>query len=53
MTPEMAEQARVMVLGWGYAQHVVAAFLRVNQGRVNDAVHGRIPRPGRCPKRES
>jgi hypothetical protein len=41
MTPEMANQARVMVIDWGYAQHQVAA-LNVNPGRVNDAVHGRI-----------
>jgi hypothetical protein len=42
MTPEMADQARVMVIDWGYAQHKVAAILNVNSGRVNDAVHGRI-----------
>jgi hypothetical protein len=42
MTPEMANQARVMVIDWGYVQHQVAAILNVNPGRVNDAVHGRI-----------
>lgn len=42
MTPEMADQARVMVIKWGFAQHQVAAILNVNPGRVNDAVHGRI-----------
>lgn len=42
MTHEMAHQARVMVIEWGFAQHQVAAILNVNPGRINDAVHGRI-----------
>lgn len=31
-----------MVLRLGMAQHVAAAKLGVNPGRVNDAIHGRI-----------
>jgi hypothetical protein len=42
MTPEMAHQARAIVIEWGYAQHQAAAILNVNPGRVNDAVHCRI-----------
>jgi len=42
MTPELASKAKTMVILQGLAQHVAAAKLNVNPGRINDAVHGRI-----------
>lgn len=41
MTAEMASKAKTMVLRLGMAQHVAAAKLNVNQGRINDVIHGR------------
>lgn len=41
MTPEMAGKAKTMVLRLGMAQHVTAAKLGVNPGRINDVIHGR------------
>lgn len=40
MTIEMASQAKTMVLRLGMAQHVVAARLGVNPGRVSEVVKG-------------
>ena len=42
MTKELASKAKTMVLRLGMAQHVAAAKLGVNPGRINDAIHGRI-----------
>jgi hypothetical protein len=42
MTEELAGKAKTMVLRLGMAQHLAAAKLGVNPGRVNDAIHGRI-----------
>jgi hypothetical protein len=42
MTAELASRAKTMVIRLGLAQHVAAAKLNVNPGRINDAVHGRI-----------
>lgn len=42
MTSELASKAKTMVVQLGMAQHLVAAKLGVNPGRINDAVHGRI-----------
>ncbi len=42
MTMELASKAKTMVILQGLPQHVAAAKLNVNQGRINDVVHGRI-----------
>jgi hypothetical protein len=42
MTAELASKAKTMVLQLGMAQHVAAAKLGVNPGRINAAVHGSI-----------
>jgi hypothetical protein len=42
MTEELASKAKTMVIRLGLAQHVAAAKLGVNPGRVNDAIHGKI-----------
>jgi hypothetical protein len=42
MTSELASKAKTMVLRLGMAQHVAAAKLNVNQGRISDAVSGKI-----------
>jgi hypothetical protein len=42
MTEELASKAKTMVIRLGMAQHVAAAKLGVNQGRVSDAIKGRI-----------
>jgi predicted XRE-type DNA-binding protein len=42
MTSEMASKAKTMVLKLRMAQHAAAAKLGVNQGRVSDAVNGKI-----------
>jgi hypothetical protein len=42
MTAELASKAKTMVIRLGMAQHVAAAKLGVNPGRVNDAIHGKI-----------
>ena len=42
MTAELASKAKTMVLRLGMAQHVAAAKLGVNPGRVNHAIRGLI-----------
>lgn len=42
MTAELASMAKTMVIRLGLAQHVAAAKLGVNPGRINDVIHGRI-----------
>jgi hypothetical protein len=42
MTADLASKAKTMVLRLGMAQHVAAAKLGVNQGRVSDACKGKI-----------
>jgi predicted transcriptional regulator len=42
MTADAAAIAKTMVLRLGMAQHVVAAKLGVNQGRISDAIRGKI-----------
>jgi hypothetical protein len=42
MTRELASKAKTMVIVQGLAQHVAAAKLNVNQGRISDAIRGRI-----------
>lgn len=39
MTPEIASRAKTMVLRLGMAQHIVAAKLGVNPGRVSEAIN--------------
>lgn len=39
MTPEIAGKAKTMVLRLGMAQHVAAAKLGVNPGRISEALH--------------
>ena len=39
MSPELASKAKTMVLHLGMAQHVAAAKLGVNPGRVSEALH--------------
>ena len=40
MTEEIASKAKTMVLRLGMAQHVAAAQLGVNPGRINEVIHG-------------
>lgn len=42
MTSELASKAKTMVLQLGMAQRCAAAKLNLNQGRISDAVNGRI-----------
>lgn len=41
LTIELASKAKTLVIQLGMAQHVAAAKLNLNPGRVNDVVHGR------------
>lgn len=41
MTAELASKAKTMVIQLGMAQHVAAAKLGVNPGRVCEVIHGR------------
>ena len=40
MTEEIASKAKTMVIRLGMAQHVVAARLGVNPGRISEVIHG-------------
>lgn len=42
MTAELASKAKTMVIQLGMAQHVVAAKLGVNPGRISEVIHGRV-----------
>jgi hypothetical protein len=42
LTAELASKAKTMVVRLGLAQHVAAANLGVNPGRINDVILGRI-----------
>lgn len=39
MTSELASKAKTMVIQLGLAQHVAAARLGVNPGRISEAIH--------------
>ena len=40
MTEEIASKAKTMVIRLGMAQHVAAAKLGVNPGRISEVIHG-------------
>ncbi len=42
VTPQMAGQIKTLVWVYGWMQHDVAAFFKINQGRVSEVVNGML-----------